>query len=211
MGGTVHIDGLLHLAAITVVATAAYIGLDRVRREPDRFQRQLQDVRTRVHNLLLRLDVKQSDKSRLKDLFNKAPVYILCHVAEEPIELGWWRRGLHACHRQWHIPILGYFRRRTDIIVVAILSIMSYLIFVALIVASLLEAEKSFPMATPVWLSFVFLAGTLLWMFITVALSYRLQQIDEICKRFEAQVDGYVDETYRDALKVINQRLPHRD
>ncbi len=93
MSGAVHVDGLLHMAAMTVVATAAYIGLDRIRHHrPDNFHRQMDRVRARVKELLLRLDVKQADQEKLKELYDKAPVNILCHVAKEKVKLGAWRR-----------------------------------------------------------------------------------------------------------------------
>lgn len=212
MTGTVHVDGLLHLAALTFVATVAYIGIDRIRQvQPDSFQNQLERAGARVKELLFRLDVKKADKDKLKDLYDKEPVHILCHVAKEKITLGMRRRIRHTVCRQWYIPILGYFRHRTDLVVVGILCFLSFIILLALTAASMWGLKSLFLIPVNYFAlgSFVLLPCFLLWISITVALSVRLQQIDSICKKFEDEVEKYVNDIYHDALDAINRRLPN--
>lgn len=212
----VHVDGLLHLSAITLVGTAAYIGLDRVRRAPDRFKDQLATVESRVKDMLLQLDVMEGNGLKLKDIFNRAPVHILCHVAGVKVELGALRRLLHAVHRQWYVPILGYFRRRADLIIVGIFCLISFVVFLALTAASVWDLPDfalfgvTIDMPHAAEYTYILLSFMLLWIFFTVALSYRLQQIDNICLNLEGQVENYVRGIYRQAFDFVNKKAPPR-
>lgn len=203
--GLLHIEGLLHLAGIVVVTTTAYIGIDRVRHEADDFQKLLQQVRERVRAMLLRLDVKHNGKLTLKNIFDRSSVHILCHVAKEPIELGAGRRIIHALHRQKYVPILGYFRKRTDRIIVGVLAVISLFIFLVLTATAMLSAKHEY-LVHFTWFSFVFLSTAMIWIFATVACSYRLRHLDSTCRKFEGEAQAYVDEVFSDAMAAVAKR-----
>jgi hypothetical protein len=200
LGEANHIEAMLHLAAMSVAAGAAYIGLDHIRLERDRFRQALQSTQLRIASTLNRLDVmRDPEQAKLKDMFNTSAVHVLCHVAQVDIKLGW-RRPIHAVIRQWYVPMLNYFRRRADRAVVGNLLLMSLLSFFAITGATIWEMGLPGPLVAILYFFYIL---TIVWIFFTVTVSFRLHSISDICQALEERVNLYVQEVHADAAKTI--------
>ena len=137
MGGESGSTDLLHLVSLGVIITVGYIGLDRVRREPDPFWDELKEAEKKAEELLQsRLDITRGEgpitlqkmaDSRLVHL-----VYILCFLANIPIKLNIFQRCAHIIRRQRRLPLLGYYRSRTDRRIVRLFAIIEIITFLIL-------------------------------------------------------------------------------
>jgi hypothetical protein len=174
-----HIEALLHLGALGVGISVGYIGLDRIREERDKLKEEIDKVREEMRKLFLILDIKQSDKRKLKVIFSNYKTYVLCYVAEDEIRLRW-RRPLHVIHRQCYVPVLGYFRRRADLVVVTIIAIILTTCFVAFTAAALWDFATLLNSPFPE-IYFFMLVASMIWIFVTVAFSYKIRKIGIVC------------------------------
>src|SRR5947209_2376065 len=116
-----HVDGLLHLDAMVVLISAAYVGLDRLKTEPERFHTMLKNVESLVQDLLLSLEIEkkvETGKLVIKRMFEIYEIYFLCYVAKQKVELDKSTRAANFIKHQIHAPALWYFRTRLDLIVV---------------------------------------------------------------------------------------------
>jgi hypothetical protein len=105
-------DAILHLQAVSLVVTAAYLGFDRVHIERDQLHEILNLKSAMVNDLVNKLDITRGDGLSLKHAFQTFDVYVLCHVARIRIRLGFFKRPAHVLHRQYYVPLLEYYRRK---------------------------------------------------------------------------------------------------
>ncbi len=202
------IGAVLHLGTMAVALTAGYLGLDRVRpEEADNFRKGLDAARARVEQLLMRLELKRDGRAELKPMFNVYQVHILCHVARVEVPLGCFWRAWHVCQRQFYVPMLGYFRHRTDRIVVGTLAVLSTL-WLMLLSCGLVW---HFPIAEDeivIKASWVAFTATIIWIFVTAGVSYRLQRIGAVCERLDAEISKRVIEFKEDVMGTLNHLAP---
>src|SRR5437868_5997077 len=121
--------------------------------------------------------------------------------AASPVKQGW-RRPYRAVCRQRHIPLLGYFRHRVDLKLVAGLAVFSTMTFLVMTAATIWEmpmlANKT--VAGSLFVTYVLL---LLWILISVAASYRLRKIGTICEGLEKEVDGRLEKVLQARIKKL--------
>ena len=216
-----HIDGLLHLTAMAVAISIAYMGVDRISGEPDRFHTMLLAVTGRVRELVLQLDVKQTKKdtngddrktTQLKLIYDKHPMHVLCFVAKEPISLGWYRRLCHTYVREKQIPLLGYFRHRFDRKLVTTFGILSLIAFFAISYISVWDSitinlffirfvVTSEAIAMPI---FILSTVGISWILFSASVAYKLFNLDLICQGYEGEVRAAVEKFRNDVIADIN-------
>jgi len=221
MSQSVHVEALLHLSALSLAVTVAYLGLDRVHMEKDAFIEALKKAQVKARDFVSRYEVGEK---ALEDgpMFYRFPFWIklkfytLCHVAEADVQMGWFR-PLHVCHRQAYVPLLRYFKGREkngknadrrDRKCVAICGAILALLFLYLTAAGLWELQW-FPanfdylrwsqIDWVLTISFWMCAVVLFWIFSTVGLTYLLQNIDSICDRLEKSIEDRMRLLTRDA------------
>jgi hypothetical protein len=198
----IHVEAMLHLAAMAVAATAAYLGLDHVKMERSSLGAELDRVTAEINLQLRASRILKGDQVQLKDVYDRAFVHVLCHVAKHKMTLGFWRRLGHVFHRQLYVPMLGYFRSRADRLVVMILLGISMVAFFTLTAAACWEITWLYDKETSKWL-FVGFVLTILWVFFTIGISFRLQRISRTCKSFLAKVEAFRTDLRTDSATVI--------
>lgn len=201
-----------------MIVTIGYVGLDRVRRNPDRFWSDLRRAESAALEILrTRFDIApEAHPIELNVLYNAYPVYILCYIAKIRIKLGPIRRVRHFVHRQRYIPLFGYFRARMDRWAVAMLAAPTVLLFFAL------SASTVWPQSWCIaWLlepralgaSWFFLCFVTSWILVTVAFSYPLNLIniadkcEDLARRAEDRVDHLLANNMDNAIAKARQRL----
>lgn len=117
MPDTIHVEPLLHLSALTLAVSVAYLGLDRVHLEKDAFFEALKKAQIKAEKFVKRYEVGEAqpaeDPFYYLSFWIKLKFFVLCHVAERPVDMGW-LRILHVCHRQRYVPLLRYFKARNN-------------------------------------------------------------------------------------------------
>jgi hypothetical protein len=214
-----HMDGLLHLSALAAAVAIAYVGLDRIHWDDERFITHLNEARTAIARSILRFGIR-IDQLNPKEAFELFPffvrlkLFVLCHVGGARAEMGWWCRLCHTIHVQFQVPLLSYFRTRRDKWIISRLALLAIIIFLYLSAVATWDLD-SFPwprcehhfvgpidvcthlpsapmeLVAPYfyWLS----TGILLWVCITGAASQRLQRIRMQCDRLDAEVQERVN------------------
>jgi hypothetical protein len=178
-------DVLLHLSALVVAITIAYIGLDQIRWEPDVFEARLDAAETQAEGLVARTDVRKNKIPDRSARFYKFPFlirikfYVLCHVARAKIKMGA-MRIFHIFYRQRHVPLLGYFRKRADRKCVMILGAIALLLFLYGTADSAFELRWISEEAWAVY-SFWISVVILFWVILTALVSHMLLDIQDRC------------------------------
>lgn len=203
-----HIESILHLSALALIVAIAYLGLDRVHQEKDNFLEALDRAKAKATAFVLQCDVERTVPAEA--MFNRFPFlvrlkfYALCQIAgvNGNIEMGFWGRVSHLCHRQRHVPLLGYFRRRQDRTWISIFALLLLVIFLYMTAAALWKLTH-FP--TDLWWfakwietkelltpSYWACMAILLWIFFTVGMTHLLGGIETSCDRLQKAVDDHM-------------------
>jgi hypothetical protein len=200
----VHLEGLLHLSALTSAVTIGYVGLDRIRiqlKDEGALERAIASVSTRVEVLLRQLDVVETN-GYISFIYDFPPAYVLTHVAGMPVKQGW-KRPYRAICRQRHVPLIGYFRNRVDLKLVAASAVLCTLSFLILTAATIWDLPAITNKAVAGSL-FVIYVSLLIWILISVAASYRLRHIGDVCQELEKEVDGRLETVLRARIKKLD-------
>jgi hypothetical protein len=204
-GVSVHadVDGILHLATLTVAVMLGYLGLDRIHGVETAFEDSINKVRSNVKDLLRQLGVAKTDEAiNVSFIYDFPGMYTLCHVAGLKVKHRWpWQRGTRAVLRLWHVPLLGYFRARSDLRVISFMSVTATLGFLLLTAQTIWDLGLA--NRTAVGTFFALYVVMLLWIMFTVAASYRLRHIEPICKKLEGEVNARLDEVSRTLINRV--------
>jgi hypothetical protein len=230
----IHAEGLLHLSAFAAAVSIAYVGLDRIHWDDERFFVSLvQAEKDTAALLLLKFGIKKEEVSPQEafDLFRffvRLKLFALCHVANAQVEMGWWCRFWHYVHIQRHVPLLPYFRHRWDRTIIGFMAVAALLIFFYLGAVATWQIS-SFPVPACTWhpifnidlcrfvwsteienaTPFFFWAciAIISWVCLTGAASQRLQQIKYRCKKLETNVMARV-ELMKDYVNRSLNKIP---
>lgn len=199
---------LLHLAGLAVIIAIGYIGLDRVRRDPDRFWEDLIAAqRTAEEILRTRLDIERAEGTlKLSSLLDVYPVYILCYIAKIDLKMKPYWRLCHFVHRQLYVPFLGYFRTRTDKYVVSALCFICLVIFLCLSATAIWDVTwvRNPLILKAAWLT---LSSSILWVCGTVPFSYPLDRIKlaGVCEKLTQRTEARVERLQQDIASVVEK------
>jgi hypothetical protein len=204
------IESILHLSSLSLIITIAYLGLDRVHLEKDAFLASLNGAREKAEGFVRRYDIKPGEKPDHSSMFYRFPFWIklkfytICQVAgvNWDIDMGGQWRLLHWCHRQRHVPLLGYFKKRRDRGWISLFAAILLLIFLYMTAASLWSLQY-FPadllpslhwieaknLLTPAYWICLFV---LFWIFATVGITHLLKHIEAACTRLQDSVDEHM-------------------
>jgi hypothetical protein len=224
-----NFEGLLHLSAIATAAAIAYVGLDRIHWDDERFAENLKSAEEDAAKALVAYDIKPSEKYP-KTVFDDLPFWTrvrlvtLCLLAKVEVERRIICNAVHKIHSQLNFPMFVYFRNRWDRWIIKILAIISLVVFLFITALATWEVEsisvRSFweckfwpvysvdicelkvPSERLIPYLFGFSALTLLWVCFTGISSQRLQNIRSRCSK----IDGAVTAT----LKRLKQNLVPR-
>ena len=188
-----HVEAMLHLAAMAVAVTAAYLGLDSVRIRRDGFRRELDRFKRVINRRLTEVDVRRCGGARaqLREVFNRSPVHVLCYVADMEMNLNVVRWAWHVIHRQRYVPMLSYFRNRFDRRLIFFLLCISSASFFWLTDAAIWEKNWIYEKEATAFLYWMYVA-IILWIFLTVGVSIRLQSLSGTCDVLLAILDSYI-------------------
>jgi hypothetical protein len=219
MDADIHIESILHLSALSLIVAIAYLGLDRVHLEKDAFLDALEKARARAVNFVRRCDIKPGERPDVASMFYRFPFwvklkfYALCQIAEVnwDIDMGSHWRIAHWCHRQRHVPLFGYFKKRRDrawvsIFAAALLAIFLYMTAAALwswhyFPPEILPETPRIGMRTFTVISYWVCTAILLWIFLTVGITHLLQHIESICINLEGVVDDHMKKIAADVTR----------
>ena len=117
--GAEHIEGLLHLATFAAAVAVAYVGLDKFGGERyqsayDRIAPEVAHEEAETKKVLYELDLIKDGVAILKTKYGPFWQYLLCYITGTEYEIIHWRRIIYFVRRQYHIPLLGFFRSRLD-------------------------------------------------------------------------------------------------
>ncbi|MEA2909867.1 MAG: hypothetical protein QOJ15_1948 [Bradyrhizobium sp.] len=130
----IHIDGLLHLGALAIAITAAYVGLDRIKIEPDDFSTGLDKVREDVRSYISKhFDIKCDEVVFINKSTRMTAVLVLCYIANAKTRTRIWAWPIHFVLRHIHVPFYRYFSGRHDIRFMALSCLFSLISFVYLV------------------------------------------------------------------------------
>lgn len=222
MPAQLHVEALLHLSALVLIVSVAYLGLDKVHLEKDLFLEALKGSKTKAINFARQCDVMPGQAPAPESMFYRFPFlvklkfYVICQIADVngKINMGIFR-PMHYCHRQMHGPLHGYFTNRRDRVWVSIFAAFSLLIFFYLTAAALWELKWFLAdyfkflhwvpnecLMTPIyWIN----VGFVVWIVLSVAVTHWLQNIDAITDSLQTDVDTHMksiaDDVARNALE----------
>jgi len=215
----VHVDGLLHLSALATAVAIAYVGLDRIHWDDQRFVTHLREAEAVIATSLLRFGIRR-DQINPKETFELFPFFVrlnlfaLCHVAGVRAKMGWWCRLCHSVHIQFHVPLFSYFRLRRDRWIIGRLAIIALLMFIYISAVATWDLARfpwpacehyaifsidlcpyilTAPMEKVVPYFYGISTAILLWVCVTGAASQRLQRIKAQCRALDAGVQARVD------------------
>jgi hypothetical protein len=130
----VHIEGLLHLGALAIAITAAYVGLDRIKVENDDFSTGLARIKSEVAAYIGKhFDIRADRLVIVKRSLRLRAVIVLAHIGDVKVKVHWWTRPLHMILTNLRVPFYRYFLGRRDIRVMALCCLFSLLTFVYLV------------------------------------------------------------------------------
>lgn len=216
-----HIESILHLSSLSLIITIAYLGLDRVHLEKDAFLDALERAKDKAIQFVRRCDIKPGEKPESSSMFYRFPFwvklkfYALCQVAgvNWDIDMGGHWRLLHWCHRQRHVPLLGYFKKRRDRGLVSIFAAILLLIFLYMTAAALwnlqyfpadiwpsLQWVQTRNVLTPAYWICLFV---LFWIFATVGITHVLKRIETACDRLQDAVDVHMKAIAADVTRNL--------
>jgi hypothetical protein len=215
-----NFEGLLHLSAIATAVAVAYVGLDRIHWDDERFAASLAAAEQDAAKALVAYDIKPSEKYP-KTVFDDLPFWTrvrlvtLCILAKVTVEKRVCCNIAHKIHYQINFPMFKYFRNRWDRWLIKKLAIVSLFVFLFVSALATWELESillfgslkcsywpifSFdvcastqPISTKTLIPYLysFFAATLIWVCMTGAMSQRLQNIRTRC----SVIDGAITKT----------------
>ncbi|HEX4410566.1 MAG TPA: hypothetical protein VH206_17480 [Xanthobacteraceae bacterium] len=213
----VALEGVMHVSAFATAISVAYVGLDRIHWDDEKFVSTLSDTEKAFADILNRFDLKPGIKYSRKS-FTHMPVtprlalFAVCHVAHIDVKMGW-LRPIHIVHRSFHVPFFRYFRNRTDRKVITALAVFALIAFVY--VTSLdTWAMEYFPfpackaphplyffdacdvvISSQYLIPWLFFSSVLisLWVCVTGAASQRMQNVPPSCEKLLKEVTDWID------------------
>jgi hypothetical protein len=215
MIGGDNIVGLLHLVATALLLALGYIGLDRVRQNPQTFWNELQAAQDIALRLLSsKLDITpSSERTKLVPWCDSFEVHVLVFVAAIKVRIGCFRRLFYFVCRQAYLPMFGYYRNRHDRRVVGGFAIILAITFLLLCASTLWEIS----MLAEIQILrgvYIYTVIMMLWILGTVACSYPLNAIrlQEVCEkladRAAVRVNDLIpamDQTVRSTEKRLSE------
>lgn len=185
------IVALIHLSAVVAAITIVSAKMDRLHDGGvDAFQDGLAAAKPTAEQIRLKLGLDKplpQGKWRLPTLF---PAHVICLVADKRLALGTFQRFLHFFYRQFHIPMLVYFRKPLHKWLIGIIATTSVLLFFALVAATLwdfgwIEDRQILKAA------FFILTTFAVYIFTTSILSSRLstKRLETKCEKLAATID----------------------
>jgi hypothetical protein len=132
----VHIEGLLHLGALAIAVTAAYVGLDRIKVENDEFSRGLARIREQVATYIGQHFDIRADRQQIavvKRSLRMRAVIVLAHIGHVKVKVHWWTKPIHFVLTNLRVPFYRYFSGRRDIKVMSIFCLICLATFLYLV------------------------------------------------------------------------------
>ena len=130
----VHIEGLLHLGALAIAVTAAYVGLDRIKVENDEFSSGLARIKAEVAAYIGKhFDIRADRPIIVKRSLRLRAVIVLAHIGDVKVKVHWWTKPLHLFLTNFRVPFYRYFSGRRDIKVMALCCLFCLVTFVYLV------------------------------------------------------------------------------
>ena len=226
-----HIESILHLSALSLVVSIAYLGLDKVHQEKDAFKESLAKAREKALELVSRCDVTIGADPGPEAIFYRFPFgvrlkfYLLAYIAAAQIKMGVIYRSCHWFHRQVKVPCLRYFDSGFDRIFVSIFALVSLGIFLYLTAAALWDfhwffldqalADKPawinlawFPMQSVMPVFYWACSFILLWIFFTVGVTHILKNLEKICDSMQTAVDLQMETAAQDVVRWSLRNQP---
>jgi hypothetical protein len=223
-----HVEALLHLSALVLIVSIAYLGLDKVHLEKDQFLEALNEAKEEAVNFARRCDIKPGEEPVKAAMFYRFPpiiklkFYVICKIAEtnKTIPMRGYR-PVHLCLCLWYIPLHGYFTGRRDrflILLIAAFSLVTFFYLTATAVWDLgwfpgdltqwmpLESPSVLSMQwipnrvlmTPIYWMYV---GCAFWIIFSVAVTHRLQTIKVTTARLINAVDDHMKKSADDITR----------
>ncbi len=79
----VHVEGLLHLAAVAVALKIAYIGLDKVHKPETLLVDSITNESKKIRELIVnKLDVPQDNRITIPTHYDVRALHMLCYIAD---------------------------------------------------------------------------------------------------------------------------------
>lgn len=211
-------EGLLHLCGLAAAVCIAYVGLDQLHWDDKEFENNLTEAATAIGDSLLRYGLQKGainpkDSCELFPFLMRLRLFTLCHVGGVRVKMGWVCRCAHHICLLRHAPLLPFFRKRLDRVVIkwmALVAIVSFLYVSALAtwhfetfpLSGCPHVIHSFNVCDYIWsvpaknmipYFYATSATILIWVCATGYLSQRLQEIKARCARLDARVNAYAD------------------
>jgi hypothetical protein len=117
----------------------------------------------------------------LKNKYGPFWQYFLCYITGTQYEITKWRAFIYFFSRQKHIPLLGFFRKRLDTPLVALMLAWA-LSSLFLLTGETLDIGIVINVGTLRYFLFSYIAIILLVFFLTFVIQWRLQKIKLTCQ-----------------------------
>jgi len=200
-------DALLHLGTMAILVGVAYLGIDNMRGTTVE-DNDLEYVRARVKELLLRIDFVKSELRQLPPLFREPEAHVLLLLAGMPLRHTPFRRILFFIYRQFYVPFFGLYRSSALRILVVFLLASAMMSF-AILVATRIWNFGPFIQcqAALAYTSFALFVGLILAVLLNEMVVYRLNSLRRRCDRYlvsaERRISGQLDDQLESARKRI--------
>jgi hypothetical protein len=211
-----NLEGLLHLCGVTTAVAIAYVGLDRVHWDDEKFTENLVKAEKETaeylflsHGLEPQVQYSKNDLSVYPVFLTRPKLLVLCHIASIKVPVGWWCWAYFLIVKQTYVPAFKFFRNRWDRRVAIVLALVQ--IFFFLYLMSLATWEwKTFQLwrefsTTDIVPALYFESATVFLLICFIgALSQQLQGIKKRCKKLMDAVDAKtakLDERLGDYLR----------
>lgn len=204
------IEGLLHLGAMAMIFTAAYLGIDdpkKVRSHivgaPDYAAKKFEEITKEVNQFTHELGASITDFER-EHTFDTMPTRILAHIAGKQLDMTLWSRILFFIYRNSRLPFYNWFLRRHDLKIGWTLTLISAFFFLFLVATKVwkLALFESPPLLVFCYFIFSF---TIVCCFVGLAAQYRLAKIVKVIDQEAYLARAKLAKQYRDALRVISK------
>jgi hypothetical protein len=204
------IEALLHLGAIVVALTGAYLGLDnpvRLTENADRTQSEAIDellaAQSQVKYFLLRLGINPDHpNNEIPPLFNLTRIRILAQFAGIHVGGSLLSRFLTHLAMQKYVPLLGYFRSGAHAFVMGAFCVISLFVFLLLVAGKIWSIEwiESVPIVIVSYWLFLSAIG---WSLITVAARRQLLHMRVVVARLSQALDSDIAKRYEAATAAV--------
>jgi len=183
---------MLHLGALDIVLTMAYVGLDKqIRSSLLELQPVLCEIRLTLtntlqfrHGLVPPINIESATF-----LFPKYCTYIACILADYPYSISFFRGICYFFKRQRKLPLYFYFKSGVDVYVVAILCISCILSFIAISGIDIF-GWAIFEDLTILRVVFFLYVATLVWIATSVLLVMRLNDVKTVSEYCGDSIDS---------------------